>query len=68
MSDGTRIIYAHMEHASNPPVKEGDTVRPGTPIGGVGNTGNSYGNHLHVEVRGSDGRNIDPSTLMPGLR
>jgi murein DD-endopeptidase MepM/ murein hydrolase activator NlpD len=45
-------------------VKEGDTVRRGEPILGVGNTGHSTGNHLHFEIR-KDGVPLDPLSLMP---
>jgi murein DD-endopeptidase MepM/ murein hydrolase activator NlpD len=45
-------------------VKEGDTVRRGEPILGVGSTGHSTGNHLHFEIR-KDGIPIDPLSLMP---
>lgn len=39
--------YAHMEAAA-PPV--GTTVAQGTQLGTVGNTGNSFGAHLHYET------------------
>lgn len=40
-------VYAHL-HKRN--VKEGDSVRQGTQIGEMGNTGDSSGVHLHFEV------------------
>ncbi len=50
--------YGHMVYGSRM-VQEGDTVVPGQLIGQVGNTGNSYGSHLHFEVRIS-GSVMDP--------
>lgn len=46
--DGNYYFYAHM---SSVDVKVGDTVSCGESLGGVGNTGQSTGNHLHFEVR-----------------
>lgn len=43
-------LYAHMPVNSNV-VNVGDTVEAGQLIGYVGNTGRSYGAHLHLEVR-----------------
>lgn len=40
-------VYAHMNSIS---VKKGESVRVGDQIGTVGNTGYSFGNHLHFEV------------------
>lgn len=48
--DGIQIwsLYAHMN--SYPPVSEGQAVTGGATIGYVGNSGQSSGNHLHLEV------------------
>lgn len=54
--DGKSTLYAHMSSIS---VTAGDSVTRGTTIGKVGSTGNSYGNHLHFEVRVS-GTRVDP--------
>lgn len=47
-TDGKATLYAHM--VSAPPVKVGQTVKRGQVIGNVGNTGLSYGAHLHFTV------------------
>lgn len=41
-------------------------VTQGQTIGYVGNTGNSKGNHLHLEVR-VGGQRTDPEKCFPGL-
>lgn len=45
---GMSTIYAHM---SSRACSSGDYVQQGQVIGYVGNTGYSFGNHLHFEVR-----------------
>jgi murein DD-endopeptidase MepM/ murein hydrolase activator NlpD len=59
-SDGTEIIYAHARRLL---VQAGDTVQAGQPIGLVGNTGYSYGPHLHVEIH-VNGEPTDPIPLL----
>ena len=44
---GVSSFYAHLSSIN---VSSGQKVDPGTVIGNVGNTGNSYGAHLHFEV------------------
>lgn len=58
-------IYAHLDdtHAP-PPVKVGDSVRAGDPIGWIGLTGITTGPHLHFVIRRGD-EPIDPSGLLP---
>jgi len=44
-------LYAHLDDSRELPVKEGDTVFRGDPIGFVGMTGFTSGPHLHFEIR-----------------
>ncbi len=45
---GERVYYCHLAERC---VSVGDTVEEGTKIGVMGNTGYSFGVHLHYEVR-----------------
>lgn len=56
--------YAHM---SKRLVREGDTVMPGDVVGLVGNTGYSFGSHMHVEIHPGAGVD-DPRNPYPWLR
>jgi murein DD-endopeptidase MepM/ murein hydrolase activator NlpD len=56
--------YAHMQYGSLR-VVTGQQVEVGDVLGLVGNTGRSYGAHLHFELRLPSGQAIDP---MPWLR
>lgn len=47
-SDGIYVYYAHLEQIR---VEKGQTINCGDVIGIMGNTGNSYGAHLHIEAR-----------------
>lgn len=51
---GFDSFYAHMASASVP---VGKTVQQGEALGAMGSTGNSSGNHLHLEFRLSSGAN-----------
>lgn len=54
--------YAHMQYGSLR-VKAGDTVEVGDIVGLTGNTGHSYGAHLHFEII-INGSPIDPLPWM----
>ena len=58
--NGQRVdsLYAHMITGSSP-LQPGDPIKVGDFIGLVGNTGQSYGAHLHLEIR-LDGIQVDP--------
>ncbi|WP_240424113.1 M23 family metallopeptidase [Microbacterium halotolerans] len=56
--DGTETLYAHMTYGSRQ-VTAGQQVSAGQAIGAVGNTGRSYGAHLHFEYR-INGAVVDP--------
>lgn len=53
--------YHYYCHLASRAVKKGDRVKAGDKLGVMGNTGYSFGAHLHFEVRKSDGR----TTLSP---
>ena len=57
LEDGTEIWYCHLSSFS---VSPGETVTGGEQLGAVGSTGNSTGDHLHLEVRPGAGDPVDP--------
>ncbi|WP_194384589.1 M23 family metallopeptidase [Microbacterium luteum] len=63
--DGLITLYGHMEWGSLR-VSSGDTVAAGTSLGAEGNTGHSFGCHLHYEVL-QDGVSVDPQPFMAAL-
>ena len=54
-------IYGHLNVII---AREGEAVRQGQSIGGVGSTGRSTGPHLHFEMR-HKGQPVDPLPLLP---
>ncbi len=60
--DDLVTLYGHMQWQSLR-VRVGDAVTAGTALGTEGNTGRSFGCHLHFEVQ-ADGRSINPQPFM----
>lgn len=58
--DGTVTWYAHLSAFE----QTSGTVKAGDVIGRVGSTGNSTGDHLHLEVRPHDGAPVPPLTWL----
>jgi murein DD-endopeptidase MepM/ murein hydrolase activator NlpD len=58
--DGTETIYAHSRRVL---VQVGQAVNAGDVLGEVGNTGYSYGTHLHLEIH-VNGEPTDPVPLL----
>ncbi|MBN1532052.1 MAG: peptidoglycan DD-metalloendopeptidase family protein [Spirochaetes bacterium] len=69
---GHRTLYGHLSELS---AKDGEKYYAGDVLGKVGNTGHSYGCHLHFEIRTNE-EYVDPATyihafldgVMEGLR
>ena len=58
--NGMYTLYAHLKYGSVA-VKVGDRVTKGQVVGAMGNTGYSFGAHLHFEVRNVNNAKIDPT-------
>ncbi len=56
MGDKYRTVFAHLQTMN---VTHGEVIKPGQPIGVMGNTGFSSGIHLHYEVF-ENGIEVDP--------
>lgn len=61
--NGYYTLYAHMKYNSVT-VKVGQKVSRGQVIGYMGNTGHSFGAHLHFEVRDKNDNFINPIPYM----
>ena len=64
IGSGYATLYAH---CSKLYVSVGETVSQGQTIAAVGNTGYSFGNHLHFEVR-LNGALTDPLSYYDYMR
>jgi len=67
LDDGTELWFCHQ---TSYVVSVGDTVEAGQLIGYVGDTGNTTGPHLHLEVRPGGGDPVDPyqALIVHGLQ
>ncbi|QYA34724.1 phage tail tape measure protein [Macrococcoides caseolyticum] len=65
-ADGFTHILMHMLNGSRK-VKKGDRVTAGQIIGKVGNTGNSFGDHLHWQVNKGRGYMRNEDSIDPEL-
>lgn len=63
--DGLVSKYMHMQNGLK--VKKGQQVNAGTILGGVGSTGNSTGNHVHLQLE-RDGTPFDPHPYLKQLK
>lgn len=63
--DGYLYTFCHMSSRS---VKVGDRVSIGSLLGKMGDTGNSFGNHVHYQVTNSDGQYVDPLSIANNKR
>ena len=61
--NGYYTLYAHGKYNSAK-VKLGDKVKRGAKLQYMGNTGMSYGAHLHWEVRDTKDKKIDPTPYL----
>lgn len=60
---GIVVLCAHM--AAKPTVKVGDRIVAGQKIGKMGNTGNSSGPHLHIELQKASKWNYNKNLINP---
>ena len=61
--DGFQTAYGHLSQIN---VSCGQSVFQGNLIGLAGNTGNSFGAHLHFEIRSNQGGRVNPWSYLPG--
>lgn len=62
-NNGYYTLYAHMAY-NTVTVTDGQKVTKGQVLGYMGNTGESYGGHLHFEVRNDKDVRIDPTPYL----
>jgi len=54
-TNGKTALYAHLKYGSIK-VNKGQYINKGTIIGTMGDTGNAYGKHLHLEIKNGDNK------------
>lgn len=59
--DGMKYYYCHLDKRL---VSPGQRVRAGDHIGVEGNTGYSFGQHCHFEVRNPAGQSVNPAPYL----
>ena len=64
-ADGQYHYYCHMKSRA---VSKGQTVKAGDKLGVMGNTGYSFGAHLHFEVRKTDGKTTVSPEVVLGIK
>ena len=61
-ASGQYHYYCHLDSRA---VREGQNVKSGEKLGVMGNTGYSFGAHLHFEVRRADGKTkVNPAEVL----
>lgn len=60
------FIYAHMNSFA-PNIEVGMFIEMNQPIGTIGNTGRTTGEHLHLEIRNSHGESENPTEIFEHL-
>lgn len=60
------FIYAHMNSLA-PNIEVGMFVEMNQPIGTIGETGRTTGEHLHLEIRNSNGESENPTEIFEHL-
>jgi hypothetical protein len=58
-NDGKTALYAHMKYGSVR-VNEGENIDKGEKLGTIGETGNAYGTHLHLEIKNQNNVKENP--------
>ena len=58
-NDGKTALYAHMKYGSVR-VNEGTYIEKGTVLRTIGETGNAYGKHLHLEIQNQNNNKENP--------
>lgn len=67
--NGMVTKYAHLKYGTMPDwIKDNVPVKKGDVLGFMGNTGYSYGAHLHFQVEDADGNTVDPEPYLTGAK